>query len=63
MAEDRLKNVFSGANVKSNLHYTRGITLKRVTSGGLIFSALRLGYTVSKKHRWTGESPASLCPI
>ena len=41
---------------KSNLHYTRDITPKRVTSGGVHLRALALGNTAPKKHRSDGDS-------
>ena len=38
-----------------NPHYTRGITPKRVTSGGLISAAMSLGHQAPKKCRSGGE--------
>ena len=47
---------------KSNFDYTRGITPKRVTSGGPISAAQRLGNTAPNKRRSGGEPLATLCP-
>ena len=46
---------------KSNLHYTRGITPKRVTSGGAHLRGLAPGLTAPKKRRSGGEPLATLC--
>ena len=43
---------------KSNLHYTRGITPKRVTSGGSDFRGVALEKTALKKRR-SGEEPSA----
>ena len=48
---------------KSNLHYTRGITPKRVTRARPISSASRLGNTAQTKSRSAGEPLATLCSI
>ena len=49
------------AKTKSNLHYTRGITPKRVTSSGAHLCDLAPGYTAPKKRRSGGEPLATLC--
>ena len=46
---------------KSNLHYTRGITPKRVTSVGAHLCDLAPGYTAPKERRSGGEPLATLC--
>ena len=49
-------------NVKSNLQYTRGITTKRVKSGGAHLCGLAPGqYTATKKRCSDGEPLATLC--
>ena len=49
---------FVKSKQKSNLRYSRGVTLKRVSSGGTLPAALRLGNTASKK-----RPGVTLCPI
>ena len=49
--------------LKSNLHYARGITPKRVTSGGAHLRGLAPGNTSPKKCRSGAEPLATLCPI
>ena len=44
-------------------HYTTGVTLKRVTSGGTHLRGLGLGNTAPKKCRGGVEPLATLCPI
>ena len=46
---------------KSNLHYTRRITPKRVTSCRAHLRGLAPGTTAPKKRRNGGESLATLC--
>ena len=50
---------------KFNLHYTRGITPKRVTSGGRRGPSLLLGAwaTATMKRHSGGEPLATLCPV
>ena len=47
----------------SNLHYTRGITLKRVTSGVVHLRGYRQENTAPKKHRSGAEPLTTLCSI
>ena len=51
----------TNASIKSNFHYTRGITPKRVTSGGAHLRALAT--QLRKKGRNYGEQLATLYPI
>ena len=48
---------------KSNLHYTCGITSKRVTRGGTISPAWRLGNIATKKRGSGGEPLATLSDL
>ena len=50
-------------SINLNLHLTRGITPKRVTSGGSIFACWHLDNTAPKKHRSGGEPSATLSDL
>ena len=58
-----LLNAYSHKDQKSKLHYTRGITPKRVTSGGVHLRGLAPAQHSSKKNRSGGELLVTLCPI
>ena len=53
---------YSISNQKSNLHYTCGITQKRVTMAGFVPVAHRLDNTAPKERRSDGE-PLATVPI
>ena len=57
--------VVKNLHQKSNLHYTRFISPKRVTSGGAHLRGLApVRYnTAPKKRRSGGEPLATLCPV
>ena len=58
------KNLKAHQDIKSNLHYARGITPRRVTNGGAHFSSLAPGQNSSQEtfQRWraVGDTASDL---